>query len=106
MFQVPSILRWLSANGPINAIVPDFLKGNNWLLFFNNTNECSANSLAAFLLSSENISFADLSVDRSLYGSSKRPNLYFASSINLQALSISCCDTLDRKSTRLNSSHV
>jgi 3-oxoacyl-(acyl-carrier-protein) synthase len=56
--HVPSILLLSFARGPINAIVPDFFNGNNWLLFFNKTNECSANSRAALRLSADNTSFA------------------------------------------------
>ena len=55
--QVPAIFSLASAKGPITAIVAVFFKGNNWFLFFNNTNDCAAIFLASVRFDFVKISF-------------------------------------------------
>src|SRR5690606_25404342 len=92
--QVPGIFAPVLANGPITATVPCFFNGKLLFSFFNKPKDLPAASLASFKCSTVKISFLARSSLQYLNGSSNKPNLYFASKTNRQALLMSSSETL------------
>ena len=92
--QVPAISDFESAKGPITATLALRSRGNTALSFFRSTWHSRASSRAKALFSSVQVWAALREGSRYLKGSSKRPSLYLASSILLQARSMSASLTL------------